>query len=316
MAYSQGTSSIKPNSTVNFPGGGIKAISTVTPEQKQAIDAILKGGISGIGGGGGTTPFTGIAVDSRGPGQFIDTRTETGGTTPVGGGSTDQTPFAETILDPTATAKYVKSAVATPLLREYDKSILPRLRDTFASAGALSSSRRGLAEAQQLGNIQSLMAKALGEANLSNLQQRAQLGTQTQLAREQLAQQGQQFESRLPLDWGQLLAQLSGQSQVALQPYSTATPNVAGPTGVSDFLNKPFAGTMAAGGTSSPTPVSTSTPVQNVGSGLPIQPTDRTLSTPYQFSPSRTLSLPGGSIARDVFSPFSTKSTTSTPGYI
>ncbi len=120
-------------------------------------------------------------------------------------------------LSPDATAQSVRQTVATPLLREYDQSIMPRLKDSYAAAGALMGSRRAFASQQALQSLQANIATQLGNAQLQNQQLSAQLAQQTAqrqgqtVAQQQSSQQG----------YGQLGLGLSGQQQQAIQPYRT-----------------------------------------------------------------------------------------------
>jgi len=101
------------------------------------------------------------------------------------------------------TAKYVQQSVATPLLRQYDQSIMPRIRDSYASVGALLGSHRAYAEQNALENLQTTMAAELGKAQLSNQQLSANLGAQ------------------MNLGYGQMGVALAGQPHMAIQPYVT-----------------------------------------------------------------------------------------------
>lgn len=100
-------------------------------------------------------------------------------------------------LDPNATADYINKSVAVPLLQQYDQTIMPRLKDSFAAVGALMSSRRGFAQQQSLQNLQNTVAGELGKAQLQN----------------------QQLSAQQALQYNQLGAEVTGQSHMALQPY-------------------------------------------------------------------------------------------------
>ncbi len=101
-----------------------------------------------------------------------------------------------TKLDPAATASYIQQSVATPLLRQYDQSIMPRLKDSFAAVGALMGSRRGFAQQQSLQNLQDTIGSELGKAQLQN----------------------QQLAAQQALQYNQLGAQMVGQQNMAIQP--------------------------------------------------------------------------------------------------
>ena len=110
-------------------------------------------------------------------------------------------------LSPSNTANYIQQSVANPLMRQFDQSIMPRLNDSYAAVGALMGSRRGFASQQALGNLQSTIGQALGTAQQSNQQLSAQLG----------------------LQYNQLGAALTGQSQMAVTPYPVTDYNASLP---------------------------------------------------------------------------------------
>lgn len=119
-------------------------------------------------------------------------------------------------IDPASTASYINKSVATPLLRQYDQSIMPRINDSFASVGALMSSRRGFAGQQALEGIQNTIGQQLASAQLSN----------------------QQLNANLQLGYGQLGAGLTGQPHMAIQPYRSVSMN--GGPGMNGFGSNGF----------------------------------------------------------------------------
>jgi hypothetical protein len=150
-------------------------------------------------------------------------------------------------INPQQTAQYIQQSVATPLLRQYDQSIMPRINDAYASVGALMGSRRGFASQTALQNLQDNIGEQLGKAQLANQQQNASLG----------------------LGYNQLAAQLTNQSQMAIQPFgqnliaSGATPfggsqlggsmNFGGFNGGSSGqMSNPFSGFDSSGSASNP----------------------------------------------------------------
>lgn len=174
-------------------------------------------------------------------------------------------------LSPTATANYINQSVATPLLRTFDTSIMPRLNDAYASVGALMSSRRGFAGAQALKDLQNTIGTQLGQAQLSNQQLSANLQNEQANRQGQLAQ-GQQ---QLGLGYGQLGLGFTGQADMAIQPYRDYSallrqglnnpsygqygqqPNQSAPgfssgdlQGLSDFQNQNSGGINGGGGLS------------------------------------------------------------------
>jgi hypothetical protein len=122
------------------------------------------------------------------------------------------------MLSPSATSQYSNKSVATPLLRQYDQTIMPRLNDAYAAAGALMGSRRGFAQQQQLQNMQTTIGQQLGAAQLQNMHESAQLAQQT--AQRQAATVAQQ--QQMQLGYNQLGAEMTGQSHMALQPYQNS----------------------------------------------------------------------------------------------
>jgi hypothetical protein len=181
-------------------------------------------GGGGFGGGGGGGISTNV-YDTLTPQQHRIANTLEGN---IAAGSTARTgqmnkaydnalsanPAAS--LNAEATAKYIKDSVATPLLRQYDQTILPRLNDAYASVGALMGSRRGFANQQALQNLQGQIAQQLGSAQLANMHQGAALQNET--ANRQ-AIVGNQLGNQ-QLGYNQLASQLTGQPWMAIQPYT------------------------------------------------------------------------------------------------
>jgi hypothetical protein len=67
--------------------------------------------------------------------------------------------------------------VATPLLRQFDTQIAPRIREGFGNVGAFSS-REGDALKGALGDTMSQISSGLGQAQLQNQQMQAQMTQQ------------------------------------------------------------------------------------------------------------------------------------------
>jgi hypothetical protein len=78
-------------------------------------------------------------------------------------------------VSPKATEKYFKSGVEQPMLREFDRSVRPRIDQSFARAGALGSTQRGVTTAGAMGDLQSKMAAILGGWQQGNQALSAQL---------------------------------------------------------------------------------------------------------------------------------------------
>lgn len=127
------------------------------------------------------------------------------------------------MLNATATANYINKSVATPLLREYENSIAPRIKDSYASVGALMGSRRADAQQKALEGLQTTLAGEMAKAQLANQQQAAQLAEQTASRQGQVANQfiGQQQQNAL--GYNQLGSNLTGQSWMALLPWMSGT---------------------------------------------------------------------------------------------
>lgn len=117
-------------------------------------------------------------------------------------------------LSPQATEKYINKSVATPLLRQYDQTILPRLNDSYAAVGALMGSRRSFANAQALQGVQDQIGSHLANAQQQNMQLNAQMQNATADRQASISQglQGNQ------LGYNRLGAELTGQPWMAIQP--------------------------------------------------------------------------------------------------
>ena len=178
-----------------MPSGiGYDQLSTLTPQQQQMMNQLMMG-ISGIQSG---NPLY------QGQSQDVGNAYRTG---------LQANPSAS--ISPEATARYIQQSVASPLLRAYDQVVAPRMRDAYASVGALMGSRRGFAQQQGLQALQGNIATELGRAQLSNQQLSANL--QEQMAQRQLGAAMQQ--QQIGLQAMGLGANLTGQSQMAIQPY-------------------------------------------------------------------------------------------------
>lgn len=87
-------------------------------------------------------------------------------------------------VDPAATAQYWKTAVQTPMLREFDLNVKPRIAEGFAGLSGFSS-RQGQAQARALTDM-----TVAGNAQLANWQQQNQ-SLQAQLNESARARQMQ-----------------------------------------------------------------------------------------------------------------------------
>lgn len=154
----------------------------------------LGGGGAGGGGAGGGISYDKISTLTPQQQQIADLLQGNIGRGTSGGNPADS-------LSPDATARYNQLAVAAPLLRQFDQSIMPRLNDAYASVGALMSSRRGDSARQALEGLQTTIGSELGKSQLANQQLGAQLNQQRQLG------------------FNQLGADLTGQAHMAIQPY-------------------------------------------------------------------------------------------------
>jgi len=202
------------------PGGiNYSTISTLTPQQQQFAN-LMQGNINQ-----GTQPnnlYSGQQQQMAGALQNALTAN----------------PGAS--LSPENTAQYVNDSVATPLLRQYDQTIMPRLKDAYAAVGALMGSRRGLASQDALDSLQTTIASELGKAQLSNQQLSANLGEQTAQRQGNVVNQQQQNM----LDYNRLAGQLTGQSWMAIQPYMNGQGQ-----GQSGFnVNRTFQNAFSGGG--------------------------------------------------------------------
>lgn len=117
-------------------------------------------------------------------------------------------------ISPQATAQYINKSVATPLLRQYDQTILPRMNDAYASVGALLGSRRAFANSQALGNLQSTIAAHLADAQQKNMGLTAQLQNESANRQSQIAQ----FLGGQEQGFNKIGAELTGQPWMAIQP--------------------------------------------------------------------------------------------------
>jgi len=71
-------------------------------------------------------------------------------------------------VSPKATAEYFKAGVADPVMREFDRSIKPKIDQAYAAKGAFLSSRRGTETANALGDIGVGLSSQLAQWQQSN----------------------------------------------------------------------------------------------------------------------------------------------------
>ena len=88
-------------------------------------------------------------------------------------------------LSPQATADYFTKAVTQPMMKAFDKEIMPRIRSAYAGHGASMSTRRGDAERSSLEDIGSTLSSQLAQSQMQNM------GLSAQLAESALARQAQ-----------------------------------------------------------------------------------------------------------------------------
>jgi hypothetical protein len=122
-------------------------------------------------------------------------------------------------LDPKSTSDYFEKGVKAPMLRAFDQDIAPRLNDSFASHGALFSSRRADATRQALEGLNTSLASELSKAVFSNQQLEAQLMESAKNRQLQGVQLGAQ-QSMLPATRASAFSQ-------ALAPYQAQQQNLA-----------------------------------------------------------------------------------------
>ena len=78
-------------------------------------------------------------------------------------------------VSPSATAKYFQAGVANPMLREFDRSIRPRIEEAFAGGGGLLSSRRAETQSRALEDLAQNLSSQLAQVQMSNQVMQAQL---------------------------------------------------------------------------------------------------------------------------------------------
>jgi hypothetical protein len=94
-----------------------------------------------------------------------------------------------TYLNSQYTQDYFQKSVVDPAMRNFDRNIDPRLRDSFAAAGAGFSSRRDYAKAQALTDTNVQMNAQLADAVRQDEQLRAQMDLTAQQFNNQMGYQ-------------------------------------------------------------------------------------------------------------------------------
>ena len=113
-------------------------------------------------------------------------------------------------LDPATIAELFQQGVASPALREYDRTIKPRIDEAFAGYGTLFSSRKADAARGALEELNANLSAQLAQTQMQGMFQNAAMTQQS-------SQQGMQ----------NILAYLSGSQQAAfVQPGQTTYPNL------------------------------------------------------------------------------------------
>ena len=121
-------------------------------------------------------------------------------------------------VSPEETARLFEKGVSSPMLREFDRSIRPRISESFAGGGGLMSSRRAELESRELSDLNKNHGAQLAQTQLSNQQLQAQLaesaaGRQFQAAQAPSPQLGQAMNLTAAAAPFQSFAQQQAQSR-------------------------------------------------------------------------------------------------------